>query len=322
MSKKNTILIISIIAVIMVATLFFIFRPKSEEPTTTIIPQLVTPLGNVSTQYSLPVFKGTWPTFPEKLPLLAIEVATIPDLTTKLNDYCQINSQYDYIFIGDVCSYYFYNKNQNVEVTSNIDVDYEYLPIMTKEEADANIQDFLNTFVPDKSALSLANVIYWTGGPELLPANTDDATMIQLEYNYLYNEIPILSKAIGSYSSTFLTNSYNLLQKAEIPTQVLSYTVQGNERQLFSLNQALQNIAEGQAYILLVGNFRANQAAALDEQMDLKSLTQIKFDQVALEYRFDEVNLVAVPTYHFSGQALDKNANQMNVEIITPAIKL
>lgn len=326
MNKKNTIIITSTIIIVIITILFFIFRPKSEEPAATVIPQLVTPLGNVSTQYSIPVFRGTWPTFPEKLPLLTIEVSTIPDLATKLDDYCQINLQEDplftSVFSSDICHYYFYNQNQNIELTSSISLDYAYLPTISKEDAIANIQEFLNLFVPDKNALTLTNVSYWTGGPELSDANADNATTIQLNYNYTYQGIPILPKAISSYNSTFLTNASNLIQKAEISTQNLSYAVQGNDRQLLSLDQALQKIAEGQAYILLVSNFRANQAAILDEQMDLKSLNQIKFDQVNLEYRFDKQNLVAVPTYHFYGQALDKNANQMNVEIITPAIEI
>ena len=320
MTKKQIIVTTIIITAILIIA-FFIFNlfTKKETSTEEIVPQLLSSFSSTETQYSLPAFNGTWPAMPKELPLLSIQLNSITDLASELENYCLIDDQYENIFIGSNCSYYFYGQDQYLELTNNTKVDYQSLSLITKEEAVSNIQNFLNIFVPDKNALALTNVAYWSGGPELTKVSSNLATTIQLDYNYAYQSIPILSKTIVSRSSTFFTNATAPIQKAEIPTRTLSYTPQTQKYSLLSLEQALTNIANNQAYLLTISNFTANAEDPSNSPMDITQLSELYLNEVALEYRFDEINLIATPVFHFNGKALDKNGNRINIEIITPA---
>lgn len=319
--KKNRFIIIILICaafIILIIALTNQSRQKAIEKTT--VPQLETPFTADQTAFALPSFTGVEPTVPARLPLLNISFNPNKNLNGNLKNYCQIISSDGNFFLGEICSYYFYDNSQNIEITNNSAV-LEDIPIITQAEALTAAQEFLQQFVDNYMNLKLSITNYWAGDYELFPANEQTAQFVQLNYDYHYQNIAVLNRNSLSHSILLLINQVAPIQKAELPLKLLMFEPQKNELPTIDIEQSLINISQGRAYVLSVGNFTTNTNNP-QSLMNLSSLHNIVFNDVVLEYRYDSDLLVATPSYHFFGSALDSNSNRINLEVITAAVQL
>lgn len=317
--KKNKLLIIILTIVLFILAIVF-FQLFRRSKTTDEGGQSIPVLQNaLQINYQLPTFSGTWPSFPEKLPLLNLTLTENSLIKTALDNYCQTESVSGSSHLGKVCTYYYYNNNQNLEIVTSVFPDSENLSFLTLADANQKASVFLNTFVPNSDSLIQTNISYLGGGDEVFFTEPEKATFIQLSYNYAYQNIPLLEK--NSYGDSFLVflSQALPLQKAELLTQSLSFTPQSQLFALISLDQALKNISQGQAYLFGLGNYSMSVDSA---GLNLSSLKNIQLNEVSLEYRYENNNLIAVPYYHFFGNGVDYNNNNFNFQIFTPAIKV
>ena len=221
--------------------------------------------------------------------------------------------------MAKVCTYYYYNNNQNLEVVTNVFSDSDNLPLLTLAEANQKAQAFLHTFITNVQSLTQTDVAYLAGGDEVFTVSPEKATFIQLNYNYTYRNLPILEKNSNNDSFSFILSQTAPLQKAEVSTQNLTFTPQDQLLKLISLSQALKNIGQGKAYLSNLGDFSMNQDST---GLDISSLKNIQLNQVALEYRYESSQQFALPYYRFFGTGVDSNKNSFDLQIFTPAIKV
>lgn len=316
--KKNTLILLIVIASLFIILVFFQFFQKQEtkESTSSSLPVLQS---SVQTKYQLPTFTGAWPNFPEKLPLLNLTITENSLIKEKLNDYCQTESFSGSFHLGKICAYYYYNNNQNLEIVTSIFPEIENLSKLTLETANQKAQTFLQNFLPDFSSLTQTNISYLAGEDEVFLTEPENAAFIQLSYNYTYQNIPLLEKNSQGDSFLVLLSQALPLQKAELLTQNLDFTPQNQLFALISLNQALKNISQGQAYLFGLGNFSMNTESA---GLNISSLKNIQLNEVYLEYRYENDHLIGIPYYRFFGTGTDYNNNSFDLQIFTPAIQV
>lgn len=319
MKKNKLIIIIIIIVVSLIITFIFSQFFKQKKTVTNSTPSISVLKNTLETNYQLPTFNGIWPNLPQELPLLKFVLTNNALIKEKLNDYCQTESASGNFYYGKICTYYYYNSNQNLEIVSNVHSDSENLPLLTLNEANQKAQNFLNTFITDTQSLTQTNVAYLAGGDEVFIVSPEKAIFIQLNYNYTYQDIPILEKNDNNDSFSIIISQDLPLKKAEISTKNLTFTPQDQLFKLISLDQALNNISHGEAYLTNIGDFSINENRP---QLDLSSLKEIEFSQVKLEYRYESNQLLVAPYYRFFGTGIDNNKNSFNLEIFTPAIKI
>ncbi len=317
--KKNKLIAIVVTSILLILiVVFFQFFRHSKTPdeggqSTPVLQN------TLQIDYQLPTFSGIWPSFPKELPLLNLTITENSLIETTLNDYCQTESISNSFHLGKICTYYYYNNNQSLEIVTSVFPDPESLSFLTLAEANQKANAFLNTFIPHSNSLIQTNVSYLGGGDEVFLTEPEKATFIQLSYNYAYQNIPLLEK--NSYGDSFLIllSQALPLQKAELLTQNLDFSPQNQLFALISLSQALKNISQGQAYLFGLGNYSMSADSA---GLNLSSLKNIQLNEVSLEYRYESNNLIAVPYYRFSGAGIDYNNNSFDLQIFTPAIKV
>lgn len=316
--KKNQFIIIIAIALFFFILIFFqFFRQKKDVPSSSSpLPILE---NNFQTTYQLPNFTGIWPNFPQELPLLKLTLIDNTLIKEKLNDYCQTESVSGTFYYGKICTYYYYNNNQNLEIINNIPSDSDNLSLLTFAEANQKAQNFLHAFITDTQLLTQTNATYLAGGDEVFAVSPEKATFIQLNYNYTYQNLPILEKNSNNDSFSLILSQATPLQKAEVSTQNLTFTSQNQLFKLISLNQALKNISQGKAYLSNLEDFSMSQDSA---GLNISSLKNIQFNQVTLEYRYESDQQFALPYYRFFGTGIDSNKNSFNLQIFTPAIQV
>lgn len=316
--KKNQLILISIIIFFLFILIFFHFSRQGKNTSNSYSPIPILE-NSFQTVYQLPTFTSAWPDFPQELPFLNFTLTDNILIKEKLNDYCQTESILGSFYQGKVCTYYYYNNNQNLEVVTNIFPNSDNLSLLTLNEANQKAQTFMNAFITDTQSLTQTNITYLAGGDEAFIVGPEEATFIQLNYNYTYQGIPILEKNSNNDSFLVILSQAVPLQKAELPTQNLTFTPQNQFFKLISLSQALKNISQGKAYLSNLGDFSMNEDFP---KLNLSSLKQIQLNQVALEYRYENSQQLAIPYYRFFGTGIDNNKNSFNLQIFTPAIKV
>ncbi len=325
--KKTLIIIIALFLLVGIIYLFIYSSstsvPSSIPSIASTIPEASSPAeliltNQISVSYPSPQFTGSFPQSPKSLPILNISLLENQFLLSQANKLCQTNSFKEPFFTGANCDYYFFNQNQNLEIVNNSVMDFDNQNIITLQDAKNKAQDFLNFFIPPEYSPLFFRAFYYQGDYELFDSSPDQATSIQLEYNHFFQNIPILSQDDSNSSFAILINHHATFQKAEMPVRLIKVAPQTQFYSLISLNQALNNITLGQVYLLSAGNT----VDSTNDTLDFNSITNLTLQEVIIEYRYNQANLLAIPYYHFLGSATDDNQNSFNLEILTPAIDL
>lgn len=270
----------------------------------------------------IPIYIGDQPNFPTNLPSLKITTSENQSLIKQLNNLCQINTYKENFSYGNLCNYYYFDQNSYVSLNREAEQlsaedEFDFVNI---NQIQTQVSSFLKEIISDFfQNYILADVKYYEGIGEYTATDSpQNAQLVEFEYNLVYQNIPIFTKESSLPHLSILSSSKNILQKGIFPTRNFLITTEKDSFDLITLDQALKNISLNHGYLLQIGPLDENS----DSLSNSPAFTEIIFDKIALEYRYDETYQLAVPSYHFSGKGLDTNGNSLTIEIVTPAIKI
>ncbi len=314
--KKSQLIIIVILVVLIGVVITLRFASQNRQQAVSVTADFFVPPLGQTTAFSRVSFSGTTPDLPTALPLLTVSFSPNQSLLPFLDQYCQINSSDQAFYFGDRCDYYLFDDNQYLEVSTKAVATTELTVNLPKTLSQAEL--FLQQLFPGLGQVTLNQdqTRFLTGQFELAPTTLDKATVANLVFNYTYQQIPIMAASAIFPDFSFFYNSDLQLLKMTLITNYLHYSPELATHSLLSIDQALTQIDNNQAYLLNIGDSNFEQSSPLD----IAAMSNISLDKVSLQYRFDQSTLIAIPSYLFSGTGTDGNGNQLDVEIITPAV--
>lgn len=249
---------------------------------------------------------------PEELPILSISNQDVTaSLYQKLNEYCQITENNDIYFYGHLCNYSQYENGKSPQVLL---IDQQFTDnLINIQQADILAKEYLNTVWPNPYEVSLVDYAYFYGHGEAEPTTQNKANQTWMFYAPSFQNIPIVTHDIMDYIFSFIINSNNQVLKAELKTNQLNHTSESTYYPLISLNQAIKQINQGQAYLGYVYD-------DYEQDPPLSSFSKLQFDKAVLQYRIYKDNTKAIPAYVFTGVGIAANKQEVVLEVVTPAI--
>lgn len=249
---------------------------------------------------------------PTELPILAISSQDVAaGLYQKLNQFCQIEENQDIYFYGHLCDYSQYENGKSPQV---LWIDQQFTDATINiQQADVLVKQYLSNVWPNPYEISLVDYSYFHGHGELEPAAPNKANQAWMFYAPSFNDIPIVTHNILDYIFSFIVNSNNQVLKAELKTTQLNHQSEETLYPLISLNQAIRQINQGQAYVGYVYD-------EYEQDPPLSSFSKLQFDKVVLQYRIYKDNTRAIPAYVFTGMGVAADKQEVVLEVVTPAI--
>ncbi len=302
--------------ILIAAAIFRIITPPEPKvPRTDIVTKNI---NNSTSTFGQIDFKGTPPNFPETLPVALIR----PGATS-------IQSVIDQM-IGD----FGLTPNANVKNVwtgqsyslSKDPFDDTYLLVKQGATPAENLrpvdlgaaqaagQNFIATYFPGLAIVPIpttANYFINHGHFETSPPQT--ATVVSLSFSYTIQDIPVFYKSQSEYPFFMFVDSENQILKFIFSPQLITFDLQPTPKKVLSIDQALSNIKSGQGAII-------SATQGMNQPLSLKVITSAILDDVKLEYREDVETQLIYPFFRFTGTAKNNQNDDLNVEIITPAV--
>jgi hypothetical protein len=319
--KKNTLLLIAALVFLIMVMIFAIFsnlsrRPDFQVEPVIISPTFIEPVREVNTIFAQPVFNGERQSLPEALPLLLVQTRNLPNLNDALSQYCQFAyAEEEIYFYGEVCDYTLFDQGQTPQVIFYGIEESDVL--ITFEQADETVRNFMNNVYQAQTPQLIAeDTVMLSGYDEFhLTDNPSEANAMQLYYSYEHQNIPVVGHHYFDDIFSFTVYGAGKLFHAEIKNRVLFFQPQETLYQLLSIDRALTNIANNNAYLEQIWMEDLGMVTP-----NLEALKNINLNQVSLDYRINTDKTLAIPSYRFTGTATDRDNTNLDITIITPAI--
>ena len=187
-------------------------------------------------------------TTPESLPILQISSHNLTnELYQNLDNFCQIESNYDVYFYGKYCNYNKYEAGKSPQVLL-VDQIFTEQNIDLKKANDLVLQYF-NSVWPRTYPITLVDFSYMHGEEESSPSTPNKANLLWMFYAPSFQNIPIITHNIVDYLFSFIVSSSDQVLKAELKTEQLNYHSENLLYPLISINQAIDQINKGKAYL-------------------------------------------------------------------------
>lgn len=315
--KKTTlvIIILSLCTVFLFLFLIINYQKKDGQPIT-INDDFLRPLHQEKSNFQESSIMSKDTSFPTSLPLLNITTSSIENFSNKLNEYCQIKTFEKNYAVGNICHYTTFNNNFNVQL---------HTADSNKSTNIANLMDVIKTndilfnqiYNTELIKIDQKSITYLSGeDEELQPTTSDNATVIDAFYDYQYNGVPIRIKNQLGGTFYLITDSNNRVLKAELVNQKIDFQPQETLHHLISATTALQNIEQGNGFLLNYDDLEY--IIGSSPELNISLFKKTVFNEISLEYRY--ITNLAIPCYHFSGTGFDAHNNKVDLEVVTPAI--
>src|SRR3989344_2051310 len=184
---------------------------------------------------------------------------------------------------------------------------------LTDEAAISLAQNTLRSLYPQISVFVLPEQTeYFSAGPELAAATSDQAGIVRLLFMPTAGDLPIYSFFRYRPAIEVWVSSAGLEKLVVVPP-LLSVTL-GQEYASLSVPQALKQIESGVGSII----FAYPEDVVITPR--LSEVDRATFSEVFLEYRINPETKAAIPSYRFVGTLTTRAGDSLDAEVITPAI--
>ncbi len=185
-----------------------------------------------------------------------------------------------------------------------------------QQQALALLKQTLPIKNPDQLVVDQNQVVFIENEDELYEqVPYQEASAMLVPTDYVLSGFPVRFEKITD--PTFMTTISKSGQLIKIVFYPQFYSFQAvGDKDIISLDQALVNINNNQASVIGLTYTDGEKIQALN----LANIANLNLTTVDLEYRIDTQTTAVYPFYRFSGVGTDANKNQLNIEIITPAV--
>jgi len=255
-------------------------------------------------------FDGTTPKVAKYLDLMSLQTLASGSVIEKLKKSYQLQAKGDNFWIGPDYTLYF-------DAANNLYVLGQNHPPKSKNFINLNqalqaSRPLVKNLFSSKLEPELTKVRYLTGTADLHETQANLAHYISISFSYRINQYPLLVGQDNYYPLTLLINADQTLQKLTFKPMLFNMK-KLDQKPSLSVSQAVNNINHGLASIIATQNKQTF-------NLSLTNITQARLTKVVIEYRSDQKG-IALPYYHFSGEAKNEKAVNFKVDIITPALK-
>ncbi len=255
-------------------------------------------------------FSGTSPHIKGQLSLAKVETLAIGTVVEKIKQNYQLQTKDKQFWIGPDYTLYFDAANNFYVLSQNN-------PTKSKNFVNLNqalkvARPLIKNLFDAKLEPILTQVSYLNGNADLHKTEANLARYLKIPFSYMIDGYPLLLEQDNYYPLSLLINGQQEIQKLTFKPMLFSIKKLA-EKPTISVAQAIDNINHGSAAIIAAQNKQLF-------KLNLVNLTQVNLTRVQLEYRRDK-NGLALPYYHFFGEAKNKKGQTFQVEMITPAVK-
>ncbi len=259
---------------------------------------------------------------PVDLPILSVDISNDESLSDKVIDYCRIfeyntNDPEFIMAYGENCdvteeTYDGVTHIQVMPVVYNISTSFG-LSIST-----ATAQDFINQFYDNLQAVNSKTSLLLCDEYDCdLPDDTGyDVNGAYITFSPQYKSIPVIKRSEITLDKYVLVKN-NQVMKAELNSSILAIQEREEKFPLLTIDKAVENISSGNGVLLKFFELNGNDT----EHWDISKLDNINFSDVTIEYRTNDEQSEAIPMYHFTGVGIDAYGNQIDIDVLTPAIQ-
>ncbi|MBQ6154343.1 hypothetical protein IJI99_00490 [bacterium] len=331
--KKIIYLLLISIIILLVVIIVNTHKKPADIPQEFFIPISDNPTSN----FSQPQFIGDIPALPQELPTLTLIKNSNPNFYNRLNSFCQITQTEDYYHLGNRCYYYTYDTNspqismkeqnynsQTIDVSLAEQSALSFINNLHNQQSSnyiitgyyledsnltAEIETDLEEYIPQ-----INNYYDDTLPKEEIATENPTSTAVNFSYTLGYQNIPIVQRDKNQNTMAIIVDSDYNVSWAELDANSYEILENSDSYQIIDIQTALNNIAQDEAFITYYYDNGDHDINAI------RSLNNISFNKVSLEYHLLDNNRLAIPCYHFTGTSTNSNNNLINVEIVTPAI--
>jgi len=315
---KKLWILAAIVAILLIClgSVLAILTPKKVTITTT--PFFTQNMDASQTKLVTVKFTGQAPQLPPQLPIAQATSGYLPtaDIITSLI------KKYDLTRVSPDSEYWTSDRSSLGKdkyndvytlVTSQFDPS-EKLPIVQKDTAVQAAQSFLAQTLAGTTLSPLVNsVSYVDYGQEAAETTPEKATAITVSFAPMIQNLPIYYKNQTAAPFLVTVDGNNSIRKVVFLPQFQTYTTVDQTKPI-SIDEAITQITAGNGSII--------DATYTADPVQLSALQNAELTTVTLEYREDANQQLVFPFYHFVGKATTASHAEVDVQIITPAVKV
>jgi hypothetical protein len=277
---------------------------------------IITNIDESQTQFAGINYSGSQISTPARFTVAKVEMAS--SLTGYIEN--QLTSDFNLILnqqLGDVWqgqNYSMYKDDVNKKYTLSANSSPIQEKVIEKQNSIEVANSFINKYF---SSLELSliedDIGYFSGSFEPFQVPPEEAQTIKLYYGYKIQDYPVFYRKFSFHPFTITINSSLEIQKAEFQTFFAKFISQTSSKAI-TLERAVENINNNQASIIYAEQINPG-------QLSLEDIQSGKLTEVSIEYRVDEILMLAYPFYRFKGTLINNEDIEIEAEIITPAIE-
>jgi hypothetical protein len=313
------IFVILVILAVFASVVLRLLTPPNQP--VTISPVFITNTNNTKSTFTGLQFTGQVPEFPKELPIYTFKraAANASTVLTLLQQKFNLvaDSQIPNRYVGPAQAVYVNRRTQIFTIEPiQPPTSRENPNFSIRQAKDAGL-NFLQEIFPDIQPKAVDSQVAYIsegeGAQQPTSENQTNFSAVKIPYTYYLNNLPVLTSNLTEFPFyiTFTPN-YEMLNARFFLQSISEFTPVQRSR-LLPLETAIQNIQAGQGSIIYVDR-------SDPQTQTLETIISGVFQSVTLEYRLDEQNNTALPFYRFQGRITNKNGDQMDAEVITPAV--
>lgn len=159
------------------------------------------------------------------------------------------------------------------------------------------------------------SIAFFVGEYQLKPSSESAAGFVQMQFGPTINDFPLY---IGQNQQQpilmMLDSAYNLLKVVIYPQQIVEIAPT-TELPTLTIDQAVENISQKNMASIIGYD-------GIPSEYDLTQVKRLDLTSGSVEYRLQGDGQIALPYYRFEGKATLADQKVVEVDVISPAIKI
>lgn len=159
------------------------------------------------------------------------------------------------------------------------------------------------------------SIEYFVGEYQLKPSSESAASFVQMQFGPKVNDFPLY---IGQNQQLpiliMLDSAYNLLKVVIYPQQIVEIAPT-TELPTLTIDQVVENISQNNMASIIGYD-------GIPSEYDLTQVKRLDLTSGSVEYRLQGDGQIALPYYRFEGKATLADQKVVEVDVISPAIKI